>query len=203
MAKTIASLGRFAGIVHTAGLSPSMADWKRIFNVNLIGTARLLEALLPLAGNGTAAVCFGSNSAYMMDSTPEIDAVMDQPLDPDFFEKMEPLLSGDEKDKSNTAYCLGKHGVIRLCAKKAASWGAQEARIVSLSPGLIDTSMLKLERQASADTTEPMIDLAIQHRPGRPEEIANVVDFLLSEKASYVTGVEILVDGGIIAALKS
>ena len=69
---------------------------------------------------------FGSNSAYMMDSTPEIDAVMDQPLAPDFFEKMEPLLSGDEKDKSNAAYCLGKHGVIRLCAKKAASWGAQD-----------------------------------------------------------------------------
>ena len=81
--------------------------------------------------------------------------------------------------------------------------GAHKTRIVSLSPGLIDTSMLKLERQASTDTTDSMIDLAIQHRPGRPEEIANVVDFLLSEKASYVTGVEILVNGGIIAALKS
>ncbi len=202
LAKTTASLGRFAGITHTAGLSPRMADWKRIFEVNLIGTARLLETFLPLAGKGTVAVCLASMAAYLQDSNEKVDAIIDQPLDSDFYKKMAELMPSDPEDQSGSAYCFSKRGVIRLCARKALSWGAKEARLNSVSPGMFDTPMGQGDRLLHPHM-DAMLEYGIQHRWGRPEEFANVVAFLMSKEASFVHGAELLVDGGVVAALKS
>lgn len=200
LAKTTASLGRFAGIVHTAGLSPRMADWNRVFEVNLIGTARLLDAFFPLAGPGTVAVCLASMSAYLPEFTDEAYAILDQPLDPDFFKKIEPFMP--EEQKSGVAYSYSKRGVIRLCQKRTALWSAKEARIISISPGNFNTPMYQGDRLVF-DVMGAFDEMAIQHRPGKPEEIANLIAFLMSEQASYITGAEILIDGGVIASLKS
>jgi NAD(P)-dependent dehydrogenase (short-subunit alcohol dehydrogenase family) len=198
LAKTTASLGRFAGLANTAGLSPSLAKWKRIIEVNLVGTALVLAAFLPLADKGSVAVCFSSNSAHLGQNPPAINDVMDAPLDPEFFKKLEPLIP-KEPLSSSMAYVFSKSGVIRYVTKQVSLWLEKEARLLSLSPGLIDTPMLNSERKATPSITEPMIKRAIQHRPGRPEEIANVVAFLMSDEASYVAGIDILVDGGVIA----
>lgn len=204
LVKTTSSLGRFVGIVHTAGLSPRMAEWQRIFEVNLASTARLIDAFLPLAGPGTVAVCLASMAAYTHETTEQINSVLDQPLAPDFYKKMEEILA-DEVAKSGPAYSLSKLGVIRLCAKNAFKWGAKEARILSVSPGMIDTSMLQGDRAVpnQSEFIDSLLEMAIQRRLGRPEELAKVVAFLMSEDASYINGAELLVDGGVIAAVKS
>lgn len=195
LTKVAASLGRMAGLVHTAGLSPSMGDWKRIFEVNLIGTALLLEEFLPLAEQGTVAVCVSSNSGHYVTPEPALVAILSEPLNPDFLERIKPFLG---EDASAHAYMISKRGVIVLCEKAASAWGERGARVVSVSPGTIDTSMAKLEFKGKGQSLmQDMVRLTPLKRIGKPEEIASTVEFLLSDGASYITGTDIRVDGGV------
>ena len=57
LAARVTQLGSLRAVSHAAGISPTMADWKQIFGVDLVGTALMAEALRPLAGAGTAMVC--------------------------------------------------------------------------------------------------------------------------------------------------
>ena len=100
------------------------------------------------------------------------------------------------------AYSLAKYGVIRLCQREASAWGARGARIVSLSPGIIQTPM----GQQEFDQQPMMATLVAQtplKRMGQPEEIAAAAAFLLSADASFITGCDMLVDGGVTGALRS
>jgi NAD(P)-dependent dehydrogenase (short-subunit alcohol dehydrogenase family) len=189
--------GRQIGaVIHTAGLSPTMGSAAEIFTVNYDATARLVEAIRPRMAEGACAVLIASCSGYMMKS-PEIEAALDA-IAP----------GGDSSglrkfaDSSGPAYSISKRGVIRMAERQAALFGAErKARIVSLSPGLIDTAMGRAEERVS-----PQMDMMLKKTPlgrrGIAEEIASVAVFLCSPGASYVSGCDIQVDGGVIAALR-
>jgi NAD(P)-dependent dehydrogenase (short-subunit alcohol dehydrogenase family) len=96
----------------------------------------------------------------------------------------------------NSAYTATKHAVVGLTKNAAAEYGAQGLRINAVGPGYIDTPLV-----ASAPA-EVLQGLEAKHplgRLGQPEEIANVTTFLLSDKASFMTGSYVLVDGGYTA----
>jgi NAD(P)-dependent dehydrogenase (short-subunit alcohol dehydrogenase family) len=80
----VQSLGTFRALAHAAGVSPTMADWRAIIEVDLVGTALVLEALRPLVRPGAAAVCFASMASQLVIPTadPAIDFLIDAPLDP-------------------------------------------------------------------------------------------------------------------------
>jgi len=91
-------------------------------------------------------------------------------------------------------YTAAKGAVISLVRSMADELSLHGVRINALSPGMIDTPILGEMRDGMEQLYGPRIFLG---RFGRPEEIATVIRFLLSDEASYVTGTEIVVDGGI------
>jgi len=201
LAQAAASHGRLAGLAHTAGLAPTqVTEWKRVFEVDLIGTALLLHEFLPHADHGTAAVCIASSSGHFVSPNTDLEAVLAEPLRKDFFERIKPFLK--QEGSVDEAYAMAKRGVIVLCQAMASSWGERGARIISLSPGLIDTpaGRQEFERHPS---TKAYVERSPLKRTGKPEEIATAVEFLLSDKASFITGTDLLVDGGFVSALMS
>ena len=201
LADEAARLGPLAGLIHTAGLSPTMADWRRIIEVDLVGTARLLEAFLPLARQGSVAVCVASIAGHLpQPAEPAVLSALDSPLAADLMERIAPFFEG-RADASNAAYGLAKQAVIRLVERQAPAWGRRGARIVSLSPGIIRTPMAEQEFKVQPQMQQ-MVQVTPLGRIGEPEEIAAVVEFLCSEGASYITGCDLRVDGGVTAVLR-
>jgi NAD(P)-dependent dehydrogenase (short-subunit alcohol dehydrogenase family) len=190
--------GGLAALVHTAGLSPSMADAARIFRVNLEAAAALVDALQPLAREGAAAVLFASQAGILAANaaTPAIDALLDEAGGPDWYARLLAEAGEEFAGQPGGAYALSKRGVQRLAVARAPAWGERGARILSLSPGIIDTGMGRQE-YAQQPAMKAMVDRTpAGRRMGRPEEIAAVVAFLCSSDASFMTGVDVLIDGG-------
>lgn len=199
LAEEVAARGQLRAIAHTAGLSPTMASWDRILSVNLIGTVHLLDAFEPLVGDGSAAVCVASQAGHLLgDPDPTLGALLSEPLTDDFLLRSEAAGITD----SGAAYGWSKWAVRRLVIERAPAWGARGGRIVSLSPGIIDTPMgqQELENQPFMPT---MIEMTPLERMGTADEIASVVEFLCSPGASFVTGTDILVDGGSTEQLRA
>ncbi|AWE07114.1 short-chain dehydrogenase [Lysinibacillus sp. 2017] len=194
LAEKAASMGELAGLVHTAGLSPTMADWKKIMEVNAVGTAYILDEFLKIAGPETAAVCMSSMSAHMVPAPPELREMLKNPLAEGFMEKMEVATKGS----TAASYPFSKISVIEMVKDLAWAWGEKGARLTSISPGTIDTQMGRAEKQQSQQMAVLLAHTPLR-REGDADEIAKVVEFLLSDAASYVTGTDILVDGGTIA----
>jgi NAD(P)-dependent dehydrogenase (short-subunit alcohol dehydrogenase family) len=198
IAALAARIGELGAIVLTAGLSGSMADGRTIFAVNLIGTARVLEAVDPLVGPGTVGVCFASMSAYRVPPRPELLAILNDPLADTFFDSMVEI--GLDPDSTQLAYPASKRGVQLIARKLCASWGARGARILTVSPGINDTPMNRLDESRHPIMAD-IIKTSPLGRRGTPEEVANVVGFLTSDAASFMTGSDVLVDGGMVTTL--
>jgi NAD(P)-dependent dehydrogenase (short-subunit alcohol dehydrogenase family) len=199
LAGNVAQLGGFRALAHVAGLSPSMGDWASIMSVNLVGAAMVEQALQPHAGSGTAAVFISSLAAQIPPPAPELLALLDKPLAPDFLSALRAGLG--EAATSSVAYQHSKFALNRLCARGAARWGRAGARIMSLSPGLIATPMGALEFSRQPMKYRMLENTPLQ-REGTMIEIADAVEFLLSSKASFISGIDLLVDGGLAASMR-
>lgn len=181
-------------LVHTAGLSPTMSDARRIFAVNYHATQRLVAALLPRFAAGGCAVLISSVSAYMLADPALLGAIRTF------------VLTGEDggiaryMDEPGMSYAISKRAVIGLVEREAAAFGARGLRIASIAPGFIDTPMGRAEAEENAQL-RAMIGMVPQQRMGHGDEIAAVAEFLCSPAASYISGTDIRVDGGIIGHL--
>jgi len=195
-ARIIAALGtrKISALAHAAGVSPAMTDGSRVFAINFTATQQLVEALLPHMAPGGAAVLIASNSGQTI-ARPLFDRALRKILRGGTSLLLKAMLRN-----SRLAYPMSKRAVQLYVPAMAPAFGKLGARIVSLSPGIIDTRMGRLEQSAGPEI-DKMIAVTPLGRMGEPREIAEVVAFLASPAASYITGTDILVDGGTIAGI--
>ena len=97
------------------------------------------------------------------------------------------------------AYVASKHGVIGLTKTAALEFATQGIRVNAVCPGVIDTEMVERFTGGQPEAQAAMVDMEPVGRLGRPEEVAEAIVWLCSERSSFVTGQAIAVDGGFVA----
>ena len=202
LAADAAARGSVVAVVHTAGLSPVQAPVDAILRVDLLGTALMLDAFGPVIGPGGAGVFISSMAGTMAPPNPELDLQLATTPTSQLLEL--PALASDAVADPATAYVVAKRAnQVRVMAASLA-WGRRGARVNTISPGIISTPMGTSELDGpSGAFMQMMIANSGTGRVGTPEDIASVVDFLLSRDAGYITGTDLLVDGGVVAALQA
>jgi NAD(P)-dependent dehydrogenase (short-subunit alcohol dehydrogenase family) len=199
LAESAAALGSLRAIVHTAGLSPVQAGPAAIVAVDVMGTAHVLDEFGAIAKQGSVAVCIASMAGTMAQVAPEVEHAF-------AVTPTAELAALAELDPGNldpgAAYSIAKRAnQVRVRAASVA-WGMRGGRTVSISPGIISTPMGQAELAGPAgDQMRHMIGISGVKRLGTPDDIAAVVEFLISHEASFISGCDILVDGGTVAGL--
>lgn len=196
-----AALGgrKISALVHAAGVSPAVKDGRRIFDVNFTATRRLVDALAPEMQQPGGVVILVASMGGKLVQNSAVDLAVRRHL------KGAPSATlWALKRWPYTAYSVSKR-CVQLYARKMARPLAQPSatgpggiRIVTVSPGVIDTDMTL--HYASRPNLSTLVGSGPLERMGRTEEVVPVIKFLSSEGASYITGVDVLVDGGIVAS---
>lgn len=204
LADAAAALGPVHQVVHTAGLSPAQAPAAAILAVDLLGTALVLEEFARVVAPGGAGVVIASMAGHMVAPsalTPEQEQALAHTPADDLLAL--PFLDAGTLGPQG-AYPLSKYANRLRVQAASTGWGARGARVNSISPGVISTPMGRQELDGeSGRYMRAMVEASGTGRLGTADDIAAAAAFLLGPDASFVTGNDLLVDGGVIAALRS
>lgn len=198
--KTAAALGDVTGLIHSAGVSPTQAAPDTILKVDLYGTALVLEEFGKVVARGGAGVVIASQSGHRLPplSVEQNAALATTPVD----ELLNlPFLQPGQVADSLHAYQLAKRGNALRVMAEAVKWGKRGARINTISPGIVITPLAKDELNGPrGDGYRRMIEVSAAGRAGTPDEVANVAALLMGSDGGFITGSDILMDGGVTAA---
>lgn len=193
-------LGKIKMLINAAGVSPSQASIETILKVDLYGTAVLLEEVGKVIAEKGTGVTISSQSGYRL---PALTAEEDEQL---ATTPTEQLLSIDLLRPENIhdtlhAYQLAKRCNVKRVMAEAVHWGKRGARINSISPGIIVTPLAIDEFNGPrGNFYKNMFAQCPAGRPGTADEVANVAELLMSDRGAFITGSDILIDGGATAA---
>ena len=192
--------GDVTGLVHAAGVSPSQAPPEAILAVDLYGTAVVLEEFGDVVARGGAGVAIASQSGHRLGAlTPEQDvALATTPTD----ELLQlPMLQPDQVTDPLNAYQLAKRGNALRVMAEAVRWARCGARVNTISPGIVITPLAVDELTGPrGEGYRRMIELSPVGRAGTPDEVATVAALLMGADGGFITGSDVLMDGGVTAS---
>lgn len=192
--------GDITTLINGAGVSPSQAPIESILKVDLYGTAVLLEEVGKVISKGGVGVTISSQSGHRMK---QLTPLEDEQLATTPTEELLALDLLQPRNIKDTlhAYQLAKHCNEKRVMAEAVKWGQKGARINSISPGIIVTPLAIDEFNGPrGDFYKNMFANCPAGRPGTADEVANVAELLMSEKAAFITGSDFLIDGGATAS---
>lgn len=193
-------LGPVTMLVNGAGASPSQAPIEAILKVDLYGTAALLEEVGAVIERGGVGVTISSQSGKRM---PQLTTEQDRLL---ATTPAEDLLALDMLQLNNINDTLHAYQMAKRCNEKrvmaeAVKWGQRGARINSISPGIIVTPLAIDEFNGPrGGFYKNMFAKCPAGRPGTADEVADVAELVMSPRAAFMTGSDILIDGGATAS---
>ena len=193
-------IGKVVGLIHAAGVSPSQASPETILKVDLYGTALVLEAFGNVIEQGGAGVVISSQSGHRL---PALTMEEDKALATTPVEELLslPLVNLKNVKDSLHAYQLSKRGNSLRVRAEAVRWGKRGARINAISPGIIITPLAQVELNGPrGESYRKMISASAVGRAGKPDEVGELAALLMSEAGAFITGSDILMDGGVTAA---
>jgi len=200
LVKIATSIGSVTGVIHAAGVSPTQELPATILNVDLYGTALVLEEFGNVIAHGGAGVVIASQSGHRLPAlTPEQNkALATTPVD----ELLAlPMLQPDQVTDPLNAYQISKRGNSLRVMAEAVRWGKRGARINTISPGIIITPLAKDELNGPrGDGYRRMIEVSAAKRAGTPDEVGVVGALLMGTDGAFITGSDFLMDGGVTAA---
>lgn len=194
----VAAQGTLKALIHTAGVSGTVTDLKKVFTIDLVATELLVDSFYDLAEQGSAAILLSSMMAHAVAPNKEYDDALTNPQESDSFETVSKFVNSN----SDQMYNFAKRGVLLLSHKNADRWGAKGARIVTVSPGVIETAMAMKAAEEHPERMEKIKQATPLKRNGTAEDVADVIHFLASDAARFITATDILVDGGVIHNIK-
>lgn len=201
-AEKAASLGSVKYFIDTAGASPNQASPEHIVKLDLVSTAIAIDEFGKVISEGGAGLIVSSQTGYMMNFSQEVEQQL--ALTPTEELADLPFVKEDAVANPGIAYIAAKRcNHLRVRTAAATAWGERRARINTISPGIIVTPLAYDEFNAAGEGYQKMIEASPARRVGTADEIAAAGAFLLGEEAGFITGIDLLIDGGVIAAMNS
>lgn len=195
-----ASLGDVTRVIHAAGVSPSQAPVEAVLRVDLYGTALLLEEFGQVVADGGTGVVISSQSGHRM---PALTPEEDRQLATTPVEELLDLPLLDRVEDTLHAYQMAKRANVLRVQFEAVRWAERGARLNAISPGIVITPL------AHDELTGPrgagyrrMLEKSPAGRAGTPDEIGQLGAYLLGPDSAFITGADILADGGVTASYK-
>ena len=194
------NLGPITAFVDAAGVSPSQASIETILEVDLYGTAMLLEEIGKVIEPNGVAVTISSQSGHRMAALGE---EKDRLLATTPVEELLSLDFLQPKNISNTlhAYQRAKRCNVKRVMAEAVKWGTKKARINSISPGIIVTPLAIDEFNGPrGGVYKEMFAKCPAGRPSTADEVADLAQLIMDPRSSFITGSDFLIDGGATAS---
>jgi NAD(P)-dependent dehydrogenase (short-subunit alcohol dehydrogenase family) len=200
LVRTAANLGEVTALVHAAGVSPSQASPETILRVDLYGTAVVLEEFGRIVATGGSGVVIASQSGHRLHA---LTAEQDKALATTPVESLLslPMLQPDVVPDPLMAYQLAKRGNVLRVMAEAVRWGRRGARLNAISPGIIITPLARDELTGPrGEGYRNMLAGSPAGRAGTPDEVATVAALLMGRDGAFISGSDILMDGGVTAS---
>lgn len=205
LAEFAALAGNVKGLINLAGISPKggaadVLPWNMVFDIPTKGTMYISKAVAEVMKDGGCILNISSTSPFLSppgSMSEELYPLAVEDFD-EFVEKMHVELEGkkDLQTSKNCGYVNARNFIIWFTEHYACQVGKEGIRVVAIGPGVVDGPMVE-------ESGLGLAKMSSLGRTGRPEEMAEVFAFVMSDKASYLTGTNIMVDGGIVAGIRN
>jgi NAD(P)-dependent dehydrogenase (short-subunit alcohol dehydrogenase family) len=188
-------------LVHAAGLASVQGDWKQSVMANVVGTRMLIDAIEPKLADGSVTILLSSLAGHATVPVGPADAMLENWRSPTLLDDLAPLLADTpEQQRSGYCYVLAKRMILRLSESLSVEWAKRGRRIVTISPGLVDTPMGRAEA-AENPAAQSLLRMVPLGQFVQPNDIAAAIGFLISPAARFITGTDLKIDGGLQAAI--